>query len=114
MGPGEQLPFEIIANVDDTIVHKEELHIIVTNSDNLMIPLSARGTGTTMFCKQDIQVLDFGPQLTGTTFERRITLENKGKRPQQLRWYNETMKIENMERLSKVKMLKPPLQQVLA
>ena len=39
-------------------------------------------------------------------FERRITLENKGRRPQQLRWYNETVKIENAKRLAKVKLLK--------
>ena len=104
--PQETLALELNANVDDTIVHKEELHVMITNSDNLMIPLSARGTGTTMYCKEDIQVIDFGPQLTGIRFERRITLENKGKRPQQLRWYNETVRDENLQRLSKVKAMK--------
>ena len=88
---GEELDLEITANVDDTIVHKDELHILVNEGENLMVPLSARGTGTTIYCNHDIQVLDFGIQLTNTTFERRVTLENKGRRPQQLRWFNETV-----------------------
>jgi hydrocephalus-inducing protein len=104
--PQQSLDLEITANVDDTIVHKDELHVIVADSDNLMVPLSAKGTGTTMYCSQDIQVLDFGPQLTNTGFERRITLENKGRRPQQLRWFNETAKIENASRAAKVKAMK--------
>jgi hypothetical protein len=62
----ESLYLEITANVDDTIVHKDELHIIVQDSDNLMVPLSSKGTGTTMYCSQDIQIIDFGPQLTST------------------------------------------------
>ena len=62
----ESLLLDITANVDDTIVHKDELHIIVQDSDNLMVPLSSKGIGTTMYCSQDIQIIDFGPQLTST------------------------------------------------
>jgi hydrocephalus-inducing protein len=102
----ESIVMDLTSNVDDTIVHKDELHIIVTDSDNLMVPLIARGTGTTMYCKQDIQVIDFGPQLTDTGFEARITLENKGKRPQQLKWINETIRVENASRTSIIKSMK--------
>jgi len=106
LDPNQFIDLEINANVDDTTIHKDELHIIVTDSDNIMVPLSARGTGTTMYCSQDIQIIDFGPQLTNNSFERRFTLENKGRRPQQLRWYNETIRIENASRASKLKSMK--------
>lgn len=106
LDPNQFIDLDITANVDDTIVHKDELHIVVADSDNLMVPLSAKGTGTTMYCSQDIQIIDFGPQLTNNGFERKITLENKGRRPQQLRWYNDTIRIENANRASKIKTLK--------
>ena len=51
-----------------------------------MVPLSAKGIGTTMQCKQDISIIDLGPQLTNNPFERTIVLENKGRRHQALRW----------------------------
>ena len=102
----ESISLEINANLDDTIVHRDELHIIVSDSDNLMVPLNALGTGTTMYCKESIQEINFGPQLTNIAFERKFTLENKGKRPQQLRWINETVRIENTNRASKLKLMK--------
>ena len=51
LSPGETLPLVITANVDDTIVHKDELHMIIEESENLMVPLTARGTGTTIYCR---------------------------------------------------------------
>ena len=47
-------------------------------------------------------------QLTSTSYERKVTLENKGRRPQQLRWTNETLKLENDERARKARTLKNP------
>lgn len=39
----------ITANLDDTMSHKDELHIIVTEGDNRLIALTARGTGPTVW-----------------------------------------------------------------
>eukprot|EP01041_Mallomonas_annulata_P003640 gene3640-7257_t len=101
----ETLDLVITANLDDTVVHNEELHILVHEGEHLMIPLSARGVGTTMYCKQDITTIDFGVQLTSTTFEKRITLENKGRRHQALRWINQTVREINFARAAKLKKL---------
>ena len=73
---------------DDTLVIHEELHIVVDEGDETMIPLSAKGMGTTLHCKQDLTNIDLGPQLTNNPFERTIVLENKGRRHQALRWTN--------------------------
>ena len=66
----------------------EELHIVVDEGEDTMIPLSAKGMGTTLHCKQDLTNIDLGPQLTNNPFERTIVLENKGRRHQALRWTN--------------------------
>eukprot|EP01034_Spumella_vulgaris_P022205 gene22205-28319_t len=96
---------EIIANLDDSVLNKDEAHLVVEEGDNLMVPLVAKGIGTTMYCRSDVQLLDLGVQLTNTIFERQIVLENKGRRPQQLRWFNRTLKEENLVRAGKAKKL---------
>eukprot|EP00605_Chrysophyceae_sp_TOSAG23-4_P000636 GSChrysophyteH1.ASY1.ANO1.717.1 assembled CDS len=78
--PFEYYDLDITANLDDSVVCKEEVHFIVEESDNVMVPLSAKGVGTTMHCGTDLSELDMGVQLTNTTFEKRIVLENKGRR----------------------------------
>jgi hydrocephalus-inducing protein len=99
--PGESYDLEITANLDDSVVIKEELHIMVDEGENLMIPLSAKGGGTTMLCKQDISMIDIGVQLTNCVFEKTIVLENKGRRHQQLKWINRSNVEENTARNSK-------------
>lgn len=54
----------VTANLDDTISHKDEIHIIITEGDNRVITLAARGTGPTVWCAEDISVVDFGPVFT--------------------------------------------------
>ena len=97
---------DVIANLDDSVVNKDEIHIVVDEGDNLMVPIIAKGIGTTMYCRHDISSIDFGVQLTNTTFERQIVLENKGRRPQQLKWTNRTIADENDERAKKAKKLR--------
>ena len=103
--PKESYDLKITANLDDSVLCKEEVHIIVEESDNVMIPLSAKGVGTTMFCGTDLSTLDMGVQLTNTHFEKRIILENKGRRPQYLRWVNKTIEDDNAIRAEKAKEL---------
>jgi hypothetical protein len=101
--PYEDFVVEIIANLDDSVPCKDELHIIVEEGDNLMIPLSAIGSGSTMHCAQDLNVIDLGIQLTNTNFEKSFVLENKGRRQQYLRWTNVSVITENKKRAAQVK-----------
>ena len=103
LDPGQTFELTVTANLDDTIVHEDELHIMVHEGANLMVPLIARGIGTSMFCEQDISKIDFGVQLTNMHFEKRITLENKGRRQQNLRWTNITNRDENFARAVQAK-----------
>ncbi|GMF21897.1 unnamed protein product [Phytophthora lilii] len=87
---GESLEFVLVANLDDTIVFKDQLHILITEGDNLVVPLSIRGTGTTMWSPSELRVIDFSHQMTSKECEWSCTLENKGKRVQVLTWVNKT------------------------
>eukprot|EP00644_Phytophthora_capsici_P002092 jgi/Phyca11/21187/fgenesh1_pg.PHYCAscaffold_84_\ len=77
---GETLDFVLVANLDDTVVFKDQLHILITEGDNLVVPLSIRGTGTTMWSPSELRVIDFSHQMTSKECEWSCTLENKGKR----------------------------------
>ncbi|KAF1774057.1 Abnormal spindle-like microcephaly-associated protein, ASH domain [Phytophthora cactorum] len=61
---GESLDFVLVANLDDTVVFKDQLHILITEGDNLVVPLSIRGTGTTMWSPSELRVVDFSHQMT--------------------------------------------------
>jgi hydrocephalus-inducing protein len=100
---GQSYDLEVAANLDDSVVNRDEIHIVVEEGDNLMVPLIAKGIGTTMYCKNEVDILDLGVQLTNCYFEKQIVLENKGRRPQQLKWSNKTVREENTERLAKAK-----------
>ncbi|KDO23200.1 hypothetical protein SPRG_10008 [Saprolegnia parasitica CBS 223.65] len=97
LSPGETIVMNIVANLDDTIVFKEQLHILVTEGHNIVIPLSAKGTGTTMWSQSDMKLIDFQFQMTNK--------QNKGKRGQMLVWVNKTIRQQQLELLQKAKTL---------
>lgn len=97
LAPDERLTLRLIAHLDDTTNHKDQLHVLVTEGENLIVPLKARGVGTTVHCDAEISVLDFGSQFTSTTCERTVMLENKGRRAQTLTWVNVTCRDRDLE-----------------
>lgn len=88
--PGESVDFLLVANLDDTILFKDQLHILVAEGENLIIPLAMKGVGTTMWSPSELRVIDFSHQMTNIECEWSCTLENKGKRAQVLTWINRT------------------------
>ena len=90
LAPRETATLTVTANLDDTIVHRDSLHLIVEEGDNFELPLLAKGIGTTLFCHDDLAEVSFGPRFTAHQFERKITLENKGRRAQSIKWFNQT------------------------
>lgn len=88
--PGESVELVLVANLDDTILFKDQLHILVTEGENLVVPLAMKGVGTTMWSPSDLRVIDFAHQMTHVECEWSCTLENKGKRAQVLTWVNRT------------------------
>lgn len=88
--PGESVELVVTANLDDTVLFKDQLYILIHEGENLVVPLSIKGTGTTMWSPSELRVIDFGHQMTHRMCEWSCTLENKGKRVQVLTWTNKT------------------------
>lgn len=98
--PGETVQFVLVANLDDTVVFKDQLHILITEGDNIVLPLAIKGVGTTMWSPSELRVIDFGHQMTCKECEWSCTLENKGKRSQVLTWTNRTAAANKKAKLS--------------
>ncbi|CAM9551896.1 unnamed protein product [Chrysoparadoxa australica] len=103
IAPGKEVTLSVTANLDDTVHHSDELHIIVSEGENKKIPLVARGVGTTMWCPENLQEIDFGVVFSSSTSVKKITLENKGRRQQSLRWINVTARDKQMVATAKHK-----------
>ena len=58
LAPGESIVLKITAKLDDTIIHKDQLQIIVHEGGNIIVPLVAKGEGTTLSCDDDILLLN--------------------------------------------------------
>jgi hypothetical protein len=50
------------------------------------VVLKAKGIGTTIFCKEDLNSIAFGVQYTHRLITREIFVENKGRKDQKLTW----------------------------
>ncbi|CAM9191035.1 unnamed protein product, partial [Phaeothamnion confervicola] len=91
LGPGEAVTLVITANLDDTVPHADELLVVVAGGDARRVALAARGVGTTLWSRDDVAKVDFGAVFSGgAACIRRMTVENKGRRQQSLRWVNLT------------------------
>ena len=53
--------------LDEARIHKDVLHLFVTEGDDITIPLSATGLGQVVTCPAIASGIDFGPQFTGTS-----------------------------------------------
>uniref|UniRef100_K3W9R0 Abnormal spindle-like microcephaly-associated protein ASH domain-containing protein n=1 Tax=Globisporangium ultimum (strain ATCC 200006 / CBS 805.95 / DAOM BR144) TaxID=431595 RepID=K3W9R0_GLOUD len=102
LSPGECVEFRLVANLDDTILFKDQLHILISEGENLIVPLAMKGIGTTMWSPSELRVIDFSHQMTSIECEWSCTLENKGKRSQVLTWINRTAvaKLKQLETVS--------------
>ena len=95
LAPGESIVLKITAKLDDTIIHKDQLQIIVHEGGNIIVPLVAKGEGTTLSCDDDISFIEYDYQFTSITCEKRFFIKNLGRRAQDITWINKTVKEKN-------------------
>lgn len=56
---------QVTVFLDEAKLHKDVLHLFVTEGDDITLPLSATGLGHIVTCQAIEDGLDFGPQFTG-------------------------------------------------
>ncbi len=102
LAPGETANLKLTANIDDTQPFKDELCLIVTEGGEVKVPLLARGTGTTISCKEyelgNEPKVELGHQFTARHSRKFFTVTNRGPKPQTLSWFNGTAH-ETLQRL---------------
>lgn len=84
--PEEVREIKVLCNADECIPFLDVLHIIIKEGEDREVQLKARGTGTTAFCEEDIKIIDFGTAFTSRNIVRRFFIQNRGRKPQRLRW----------------------------
>ena len=92
--PNQSFDVEIVCYADDQQKFKDTLYFVIKEGVDKEVQLTARGVGSTIFCK-DIKNIDFGTIYTYKTCLQEVFLENKGRRVQNLRWQRKIEKIES-------------------
>ena len=86
---GESRNITVAVHPDETYTFSDTLHILAASGTDLEVPVSATGTGSTLYCEQaEDNKLDFAHQLAGTAFARRVVIENHGRRTCTGVWQN--------------------------
>ena len=62
--PEEDKLIEVVCSADEVMRFTDTLHIIVNNGMDLEVGLRAKGTGSTLFCKENLKEIDFGTEYT--------------------------------------------------
>ena len=92
--PADSMTLTVSCYLDDTIPFNDTLNVLVMEGEDVAMPLSTVGTGSTITCEawppHEVSVVDFGPQFTNRGFEREFILHNYGRRTQTLTWTNTT------------------------
>lgn len=111
--PFETTEIKLTAYVDETAMMNDKLYIVVEEGDNIIIPLRARGVGTTVTSAQsthvvtdrgleqkmeEVKVVDHGFVFTKSVTEKTFRFTNNGRRPQVLQWeYIEPPEVDEEE-----------------
>jgi hydrocephalus-inducing protein len=93
--PGETEHLEIVALLDDTIAFSGKLSLVFRYLSPMALDICAKGTGTALVSSIDMSEIDFDHMFTGESVTRTFTLENKGRRPQEVKWNQTTAQLEH-------------------
>lgn len=76
--PKESLEIEVFCTADNAAIFTDTLHFVIKDGVNKDVLLKAKAKGTTLFWKEDLSHINFGPQFTYRLIHREIFIENKG------------------------------------
>lgn len=74
-------------------MHKDKVHLLVEDGDDIVVGLKAEGVGTSIYCATPLNIINLGNVFTANTCSTQFRLENKGRR-QQVRghWHRQRQK----------------------
>lgn len=90
MKPDDEKEIEVVCNADEVQKFSDTLHIIVNNGVDLEVALKAKGVGSTLFCKDNLNLIDFGTEYTHNNITKEFFLENRGRKQMKIQWQRTT------------------------
>lgn len=84
--PKDQKEIEVVCNADEVQKFSDTLHIIVNNGVDLEVALRAKGIGSTLYCKENLNLVDFGTEYTHSNITKEFFLENRGRKQMKIQW----------------------------
>lgn len=90
LNPDDEKEIEVVCNADEVQKFSDVLHIIVNNGVDLEVALKAKGTGSTLYCKDNLNLVDFGTEYTHSNITKEFFLENRGRKPMKIQWVRTT------------------------
>ena len=93
LNPDEEKELEVVCNADEVQKFQDTLHIIINNGVDLEVALRAKGIGSTLYCKENLNVIDFGTEYTHSNITKEFFLENRGRKQMKIQWVR-NMKLE--------------------
>lgn len=86
LNPDEEKELDVVCNADEVQKFQDTLHIIINNGVDLEVALRAKGTGSTLYCKDNLNTIDFGTEYTHSNITREFFLENRGRKQMKIQW----------------------------
>ena len=93
--PGETLQLPVIAFLDDTINYTGQITLTFRYLPPMQVNVSAKGTGTAIVSSIEMKEIDFVYLFTGEPVVKTFTLENKGRRSQEIKWAQAKPQVES-------------------
>lgn len=62
------------------------MHFVVKDGKDKDIILKAKGVGSTIYCDDNLEMLDFGNIYTFKTAVKEIFIQNRGRKSQKITW----------------------------
>lgn len=77
---------DVICQADDANKFVDILYFVIKEGVDVEVVLKAKGVGTTIYCKDSLENINFGVLFTHRTKTKEIFVENKGRKVQTLVW----------------------------
>jgi len=86
LNPDEEKELDVVCNADEIQKFQDTLHIIINNGLDLEVALRAKGVGSTLYCKENLNLIDFGTEYTFNNITKEFFLENRGRKQMKIQW----------------------------
>ena len=87
--PEEHKTIDVTCTADECQKFSDSLHFVICDGMDFEIQLRARGIGSTLFCKTNYSLVDFGTNYTNTNKVIEFFFENRGRKSQKITWTRE-------------------------